>query len=203
MVSVNPDDGKQYWDVDLVPYQGMSIMAPRQFGDYLFAGAIGPVSILLELDKTKPAVKEVWREKQITKSVYPVNSTPIIDDGIIYAVDQPGPLRAVKLTTGERLWSTMLPVIGKDEPENRNKYGSGTAFLVKNGDRYFIFGESGHLVIAKLSAEKYEEIDRAKILDPTNEAFGRPVVWSHPAFANKCIFARNDKEIVCYSLAKE
>ena len=48
MVSVNPDDGKQYWDVDLKPYQGMSIMAPRQSGDYLFAGGIGWSAILLE-----------------------------------------------------------------------------------------------------------------------------------------------------------
>ena len=56
--------------------------------------------------------------------------------------------------------------------------------------------------IAKLSPKGYEEIDRAKLLDPTNEAFKRPVVWSHPAFADKCVFARNDKEIVCYSLAE-
>jgi len=29
---------------------------------------------------------------------------------------------------------------------------------------------------------------------------GRDVVWSHPAFANGCIFVRNDREIVCLSL---
>ena len=34
-------------------------------------------------------------------------------------------------------------------------------------------------------------------------AFGRDVVWSHPAYADKCVFARNDKEIVCASLAAE
>jgi hypothetical protein len=27
------------------------------------------------------------------------------------------------------------------------------------------------------------------------------VVWSHPAFANRCVYARNDKELVCVSLA--
>ena len=30
---------------------------------------------------------------------------------------------------------------------------------------------------------------------------GRAVVWSHPAFANRCVYARNDKEIACVSLA--
>ena len=27
------------------------------------------------------------------------------------------------------------------------------------------------------------------------------VVWSHPAFANRSVYARNDKEIICVSLA--
>ena len=62
--------------------------------------------------------------------------------------------------------------------------------------------ENGDLIIAKLSAQGYEELDRAPILAPTNEAFGRPVVWSHPAFANKAMYMRNDKEIVCVSLAE-
>jgi hypothetical protein len=39
------------------------------------------------------------------------------------------------------------------------------------------------------------------VLDPTNTAWGRDVVWSHPAFANRSVYARNDKEIVCVSLA--
>jgi hypothetical protein len=127
----------------------------------------------------------------------------MIEDVVLYGTDQPGCLRAVELDTGKRLWATTLPVIGKEEdPEDRNAHGSGTAFLVKNGERYFIFGESGHLVIAKLSPKGYEEIDRAKLLEPTNEAFKRPVVWSYPAFADKCVLARNDKEIVCYLLAE-
>jgi hypothetical protein len=29
------------------------------------------------------------------------------------------------------------------------------------------------------------------------------VVWSHPAFANRSIYARNDKEILCAGLAAE
>jgi hypothetical protein len=57
--------------------------------------------------------------------------------------------------------------------------------------------------LAELSPKGYKEIDRAKILDPVQAARGRQVVWSHPAFAGKCVFARNDKEIVCVSLAQD
>jgi outer membrane protein assembly factor BamB len=204
LVSVNPDDGKRLWDVPLKPAYGMSIMAPVQHKDRLFAGGIGFAGVTLKLDASKPAVTEVWRGKENRPNgLYPVNSPPLVEDGVLYGTDQPGPLRAVELDTGKRLWATTLPVIGKEEdPEDRRAHGSGTAFLVKNADRYFIFGESGHLVIAKLSPKGYDEVGRAKLLEPTNEAFGRPVVWSHPAFANRCVFARNDKEIVCYSLAE-
>lgn len=29
-----------------------------------------------------------------------------------------------------------------------------------------------------------------------------PVVWSHPAYGERCVFARNDKKSFCASLAK-
>ena len=37
---------------------------------------------------------------------------------------------------------------------------------------------------------RYEEIDRAKVIEPTNVAFGRDVVWSAPAFANRRVYLR-------------
>jgi outer membrane protein assembly factor BamB len=193
ITSLEPATGKRHWSVKLEPAFGMSIMGPRQHGDYLFTGAIGFHAVLLKLDRAKPGASEVWRGKK-GHAIYPVNSTPIIDDGILYGVDQPGPLMAVKLETGDRLWETFEPVTGE------GKANSGTAFLVKNGDRFFIFNELGELVIAKLSPKEYQEIGRAKILEPTQTAFGRDVLWSHPAFANRRMFARNDKELVCVSL---
>ncbi len=69
-------------------------------------------------------------------------------------------------------------------------------------DKHLIFAETGELIIAKLSTAAYEELGRMKLVEPTAECFGRAVVWSHPAFANQCVYARNDREIVCVSLAK-
>ena len=199
--ALNPDTGEKYWSVPLAPAYGMSIMAPRKSGDLLFAGGIGDAAVVLKLDADKPGAKEVWRGTK-KNGVYPVNMTPFVEKDTIFAVDQPGNLRAVKLGTGERLWQTYKPVIGKDEDEGFAGAKSGTAFIVKNADRYFLFSETGDLVIAKLTAEKYEEVSRAHLLDPTSGAFGRKVLWMHPAFADKCVFARNDKEIVCWSLAE-
>lgn len=200
IVGLNPTDGKKLWAVPLKPSYAMSIMAPRQEGNVLFAGGIGNVAVAFRLDPGRLTPTELWRGKR-NNAVYPVNATPLIDNGVIYGVDQPGELRAVKLATGERLWGTFLPVIGEEQDEGYTGAGSGTAFLVRNGSRYFLFAETGHLVIARLTPQKYEEIDRARLVEPTGEAFGRQVVWSHPAFAEKCVFVRNDKQIACYSLA--
>jgi len=197
--SLDPETGKPYWSVPLQSHMGMAIMTPRKLGDYLFVGGPYGKAMLLKLDAGKPAITEVWRGKKDT-AVYPVNSTPFLEDGLMYGIDQPGQLRAVKLETGERLWETFKPISDK---ENVRQVGSGTVFLVKNGDRFLLASETGHLLIAKLGPKGYEEVSRWKMLEPTGTAFGRDVWWSHPAFANRCVFARNDKELVCVSLAAE
>jgi hypothetical protein len=58
-------------------------------------------------------------------------------------------------------------------------------FVVKNGDRFFLFNEKGELIIARLSPKGDEEISRWNMLEPTGVPGGREVVWSYPAFANR------------------
>lgn len=188
---VDPESGKELWRVGLKPNFAMSIMQPRVSGDYLFVGGNG-VNMLLKFDGGK--AKEVYRGDR-KKGLMPINATPFIDGKYLYGADQPGEFRAVVLETGERLWETFAPVAGK-------KAGSGTTFIVKNGDRFFLFAETGDLIIAKLSPKGYEEISRAHLLDPTGDAFGRKVVWSHPAYAHKHGYFRNDQELICVNLAE-
>ncbi|MEX2287953.1 MAG: PQQ-binding-like beta-propeller repeat protein [Planctomycetaceae bacterium] len=194
--SLNPLTGEVYWSVELKPSYGMSVTAPRKLGRQLYASGHGKVAALLELDDEKPAAKVVWRATP-KSAVYSTNSTPFLADGMIYGCDGDlGALMGARLSDGERLWQTYAPTAGGDR-----RVSHGTAFLVKHDDRFFLFSETGDLILAKLSREGYDEISRFHVLEPTNEAFGRNVVWSHPAFAARCLFARNDKEAVCVDLA--
>jgi outer membrane protein assembly factor BamB len=199
--SLDPETGKPHWSTKLAPRYGMSVMAPRKDGDLLYAGATWGVAVALKLDPSKPAVTEAWRgvENMKGKGLYPMNMTPFVENGVMYGVDQAGQMRAVKIDDGEQLWESWLPVAGKEK--TRQVY-CGTAFVVKNGDRFFIFNERGELIIAKMDPKGYQEIGRAKLLEPTGVASGRSIVWSHPAFAGKRCYVRNDKEIVCVSLAR-
>mgnify|MGYP002623246097 FL=1 len=196
--SLDPQTGKVNWSQPLKPDYGMSIMAPRLSGNLLFASGIGQVGAVFELSTAPLSAEKVW-QGNIKNALYAANSTPIIEDGVIDGVDcRPGALRAVELKSGDRLWESYGPTTGG------RRAAHGTAFLVRHdrGD-YFLFSETGDLVHARLTPDRYEELGRFHVLEPTNEAFGRSVVWSHPAFAERSVFARNDKEIVRVSLAEK
>ena len=196
--SLNPEDGHLYWSEPLATAFSMSIMAPRKSGEFLFAGGHNGRSLGLRLDATRPEATKVW-EGSRTIGLAPVSGTPFVEDGVAYGIDGNGIFRAVRVATGERLWGTSKPVNGQDN--ERRGPNEGATFVTRNADRFFIFGENGDLVIARLSPEKYDEISRTKLLDPVGVGLGRSIVWSHPAYADKCVFARNDQEIVCVSLA--
>ena len=202
VVSLNPASGKTHWSVELKPIYGISRMAPRQLDNKLFISGPGKnVAVMLELDHQRPDVRELWRGASDI-AVYPLNAPPYMREGVIYGVDgESSALVAVSMQNGERLWSTTAPSLA---PGASKRSRHGTAFLVchENNKQFWIFGEMGDLILAELSAEGYKELGRQHILAPTNGAWGRKVVWSHPAFADKSVFARNDKELIRVDLSE-
>ena len=74
--------------------------------------------------------------------------------------------------------------------------------------RESVFARPAHLdaLVARVDAEGYEEISRTKLIEPTTPPQTRrelkAVNWSHPAYANRHIIARNDKQVVRYSLER-
>jgi outer membrane protein assembly factor BamB len=195
VTSVDPATGNEYWSV---PYEATSnsiIMSPVLSGDLLYAGGFNNKSLLLKLDSDKPGAEVAWRDRG-ANAVSPINVQPYAEDGVLYGFDQKGVLRAIDLESGKKLWETSKPV--SDRPAN-----SGTAFIVRQGKRHWLFNDSGELIIAKISPDGYDETDRVKVIEPTNTAFGRDVVWSMPAFANRRAYIRNDEECICVDLASE
>ncbi|VTR95930.1 Pyrrolo-quinoline quinone repeat-containing protein OS=Planctomyces brasiliensis (strain ATCC 49424 / DSM 5305 / JCM 21570 / NBRC 103401 / IFAM 1448) GN=Plabr_0119 PE=4 SV=1: PQQ_3: PQQ_2 [Gemmata massiliana] len=193
--SVNPETGEQYWSKSYSEDFGYAVMTPVRVGDHLFVAGYPAKNLLVKLAADKPEAEVVFNNKKKT-ALYPGSVQPFLLDGLLYGYDDSGMMFAVELPSGKRVWEDVGPV-GGDKPK-----GSETAFMVKNGDRFFFFAETGHLVIGKLTPQGYDEIDRAKVIEQTSAAFGRKVVWCAPAFADKKMFVRNDKEIICVDLAK-
>lgn len=200
VVSLNPADGQKYWELPIEPLYQMSIARPMMDGNLLYASGIKSASLMMELDTEQPAAKELWRGNP-KNSVFSANATPLFVDGVLYGSDcRIGCLFAVDAKTGQRLWQTFEPT----RPEETRKVNHGTGFVTRIGDtdRYFIMNEVGDLVMAKMTRQGYESLGRFHVLEPTGEAFGRSVVWSHPAYAEKTLFARNDEEIVAVDLTQ-
>src|SRR5262249_44815874 len=200
--SLDPATGAVYWSE---PYPAkirpaVTIATPRKLGDLLFISTFYHGPLMMKLAADKPTASVLWKSKSDDPGkpdgIHALITTPILKDGHVYGIGGGGELICVKAATGEKVWETNAIFGGK-------KALFGTAFLVEQGERTFLLTDQGDLIIVRLTPKGYEEVSRAHLLDPTQEARGRTVVWAHPAFANRCIFARNDKEIVCASLAEK
>ena len=194
--AVDPETGKQLWTQDYKADNGSIIMTPLHSGNYLFVGGYNNKNIMIELATDKPGAKTLWRD-QIKKGLGAINVQPFLMDGKIYGLDQSGDLRCVDVPSGEVLWTTPKPL-------GDRRVGSGTVFLVRAGttDRFWMFAETGDLLIGQLTPKGFTELSRMHCIDATNNAFGREVVWCAPAFANRRMYVRNDKELVCVDLKK-
>jgi len=123
-----------------------------------------------------------------------VLGTPVFRDGFIYGVRGFGELRCLDANTDYRKWETYAATVGK-------KGFFANVFITENEDRAFLYNDQGELIIAKLRPEGYQELSRAKLLEPLEKTRGRTVTWCHPAYAGRRAYVHNGKELICVSLA--
>ena len=209
--SLDPRTGKVYWEELWEARAGMTVATPVRSGNYLFLSQFYGGSMMMKLDPSRPSASLVWKRKgrseqpEDTDSLHALITTPVFEDGLIFGVCSYGQFRCLDASSGDRIWESLdLIELGR----------WGTAFLVRNGDRYFVNNDLGDLIIARFDEKGYHEIDRTGLIEPTaNSAFGsrpgsrrrlsdRIVNWSHPAYANGHIVARNDGVILSASLKK-
>lgn len=120
--------------------------------------------------------------------------TPIWRNGKLYAIGKTE-LHCLDAASETLVWKTSLDKV-------TDSTSGSSAHITTNGDRAFLFTDRGELILANLSGKEYKEISRAPLIEPTFPYDGRHFAWTPPAYANKCIFARSDKELVCASLAE-
>jgi outer membrane protein assembly factor BamB len=157
--------------------------------------------MMLALDDRTPRAEMLWRGKSHsetdTDGLHALITTPVIVGDYIYGICSYGQLRCLNARTGERVWESL------ELTQEKARWASG--FIVRHGDDFFINTDRGDLIIAALSPKGYQEISRTKLIKPTSNPGNRreigAVNWSHPAYANRHIIARNDTEIIRASLA--
>ena len=197
LAGLNPETGEVFWRFPWKTGSGMSIATPVLYNDYIFVSAFYSGSLLVKLGNDYTSAKKVWQRsgesERKTDALHCVMNTPVIINDFIYGVDSYGELRCLELATGNRIWED-LTAVKKDRWANIH--------FVQNGYKTWMFNEHGELIISELSPKGFKEISRAKIIEPTKEQLPRGVTWSHPAFANKHVYIRNDRELVCVDLSE-
>ncbi|MFH1266914.1 MAG: PQQ-binding-like beta-propeller repeat protein, partial [Planctomycetota bacterium] len=208
LAGLEPSSGKVLWSVPHSTVAGIAISTPAVEGQRLAVSSQYEGAMMLEF---KPGAAEptiLWKasagsrpERQWKKAGFNTTMSPVLLMGNhVYGVSLYGETCCLDGDTGQRVWTTLQPTSGGDVPRER----WSTLFMVPHGERVFIFNDKGDLILARLTPAGYHEIGRSHILDPDMPSVGsggRKVVWSHPAFANRCVYARNNHEIVCVSLA--
>jgi outer membrane protein assembly factor BamB len=196
--SLDPETGKLNWEETFRIQAGLTVPMPRQLGNRLLVTSFYNGSRMYEVAEDGKSARIVWQGQSNseiqTDGLHSIMPTPVVTDTHIYGVCSYGQLRCLDVKTGKRVWETFAAT-GNDRWWN--------AFLIPHEDRYFVHNEQGDLIIANLTPKGYEETSRAKLVEPTRPVRRRMTIWSHPAFAMKSVFARNDKEIVRVNLAKE
>ncbi len=198
--SLDPGTGKVYWGEPAEVKMGHSIASPIYDPQLrlVFVTSFFDGPLMMQLEPDRPLARVLWKGSsrselpRRTDGLHCLMSTPVIRDGYLYGVCSYGHLRCLDARTGKRIWETLAPT---------GEARWSTAFLVEHQGRFFLFNEHGDLILARFSPQGYEELGRMHLLEPTTKTAGRMVVWSHPAFAGRCVFARNDREIMCVDLA--
>ena len=207
LASLDPETGAVYWEEPWETAVSMNVITPLKVGNYLLVSQFYNGSLMMRLNTDRPAATPLWKGSSRsempneTEGLHTVITPPVIIGDYLYGVGSYGELRGIDARTGERLWMS---------PDMTPQARWGGAFIVRNGDRYFVNNDDGDLIIAQFTPTGYVEIDRTRLIEATTSAgYGprkrhdRMVNWSHPAYANRHIIQRNAQEIVRASLAAD
>lgn len=200
LAALHAETGRVLWQEPFRVNMGMTLATPVMAGNRVLVSSFYNGSMLVE--NAGERATQIWKGKSNseinTDGLHAVVNTPVIDGDYIYGICSYGQFRCLRLSTGERIWETL------DVTKEKARWASG--FIVRHKDRYFINNDRGELIIARLTPAGYQEISRTALIKPTSNSGNRrelgAVNWSQPAYANRNIYARNDEEIVAYSLRR-
>jgi outer membrane protein assembly factor BamB len=182
--ALDPATGKVFWRERMRTAADSAVTTPVCHQNLLLLSGL-----MLKLDPEKPAAKVLWPDsKAASRRILSVTSTGLIQGGHVFSANSSGELVCLEADTGKQVWET----------DKVTKLRSGASIhLTPNGDGVFLHTDQGELIRAHLTGKGYQEISRTLLLAPT----AKEKAWAAPAYANRHVFARNNRELICVSLA--
>lgn len=183
LIGLSPKDGSLYWRYPFKDLLAESSTTPVVVGDLLIGSSVTLGSVALRLGEKdgKPAVTEVWKNRQLNcyfSTPVPVGDHLYMINGVL-GLKPSITLHCVETRTGKIVWSK----------ENVGKYH---AALLRTGDsKLLMLDDTGHLTLIDPDPKGCRELARSKVCDET---------WAHPALADGRLYLRDQRELICLSL---
>ena len=184
LYAVAAEDGKALWRFPF-KFSVSTAISPVVAGDIVYCSAgydVGGGACKITKDGDQFTATELWKipgNRQVPNHW----STPVYKDGYVYGMFSfkkfaTGPIKCVKLATGEVQWE-------------RDGFGAGNVILVN--DQLVALTDYGEVVIVAARPDAYQEIARAKVL--TGKC------WSTPALSDGRLYVRSTKEGACLDVS--
>jgi outer membrane protein assembly factor BamB len=182
VVGMEPDSGKVLWKVKFEGIEYDVSISDVVYGDgVLLASNYWSGSKAITLDDKGLEPKVAWEGKDLSLLM----STPLVKGKHVYALDKDRGLKCIEMRSGKVLWEKEHVT-----PRERNPQAS-LAWV--GGDRALVLNTPGELALVELTPKGLKKLGKAPVIGKT---------WAHPAFADGCVFARSDTEIVCVPLTR-
>ena len=190
VAALDPATGKIIWRQDVPIFGNYAVPTPVWKDDLLLMSGL-----MLKLNRDKPGASVLWPDELRPLRIYVSDtSTPLLQDGLVFSPTRKGELLCLDATSGKQLWQT--------NQISESKSGASIHMTAVPSIRgVFLFTDRGDLILSRLTTAGYQELGRFHLLEPTADYGQQKMAWVPPAYAHQCVFARNDKELVCASLA--
>jgi outer membrane protein assembly factor BamB len=169
-----------------------------------FASAFRAGSELLELtgeDGQPP--RTVWVHPWMSNDIF----SSVLVDGAIYGFDlrdiqakvhrpSRGQFRCIDFLTGEQHWSTGSETLRRtNTPQDDVGKRIGHANVIYADGKLILLNDTGELILASATSERYEELARASVL-------GGELCWTAPTLYRGRLFVRNHSRAACVYLGR-
>lgn len=190
VAALDPVTGRVLWRQEIPIWGNYAVPTPVWKDDLLLLSGL-----MLKLHRDEPGSSVLWPDEMRPLRIYVSDtSTPLLQDGLVFSPTRKGELLCLDATTGNQLWQTN----GISESTSGASIHMTAVPSIRSA---FLFTDRGDLILSRLAAAGYQEFSRFHLLEPTADYGQRKMAWVPPAFSGQRVFARNDKELVCASLA--
>lgn len=174
LIGVDPEKGNVLWTIPWKTDYDVNACAPIISGNSIFICS-GEKHGCALINVTAAGAAKVWENKEMQSQF----NAPVLADGYVYGISDPGHLMCLELKTGKVAWK-------------QKGFEKGGVMAVA-GSLVAIEGGNGNVVMVALEPGAYKELGRIKPLE------GRH--WSPPLISDGKLFIRNRETLVCLNVS--